>query len=280
MLFNFNYLTIKKFGQSLEADYKEAYGELEPAYGGFVNWIGRLALENISNSDMLYHDVEHTMLVTAVGQQILIGKHLTEGGVSPREWAHFITALLCHDIGYVRGVCALDKDETCATGVSAETVDLPRGATDATLSPYHVDRSKQFVRERFGGKLLLDIDADQIASHIEMTRFPPPQDEEHGDTRGFGGLMRAADLIGQLGDPDYLRKIPALFYEFEQFGGNEKMGYKTPSDMRDGIANFFWKEVNPYIRDATRYLQATQDGKQWLASLHSHVFQVEHANDI
>jgi len=93
-------------------------------------------------------------------------------------------------------------------------------------------------------------------------------------------LMRAADLIGQLGDPDYLRKIPALFYEFEQFGANEKMGYETPSDIRDGIANFFWKKVNPYIRDASQYLQATQDGKQWLASLHSHVFQVEHANDI
>jgi hypothetical protein len=147
MLFNFNYLTIKRFGQSLEADYKEAYGELEPAYGGFVNWIGRLALENISNSDMLYHDVEHTMLVTTVGQQILIGKHLTEGGVSPREWAHFVTALLCHDIGYVRGVRALDGDEVCATGISDETVKLPRGATDATLSPYHVDRSKQFVRD-------------------------------------------------------------------------------------------------------------------------------------
>ena len=279
MLFNFKYLTIQRFGQSLEDDYRGAYGELEPAYGEFVNWIGRFALENISNSDMLYHDVEHTMLVTTVGQQILIGKHLTEGGVSPRDWAHFITALLCHDVGYVRGVCALDGNGVYATGVKAKTIELPRGSTDATLSPYHVDRSKQFIEERFGGKLLLDLDPDLVCSYIEMTRFPPPRDNAHEDTSDFGGLIRAADLIGQLGDPNYIRKIPALFYEFEQFGANEKLGYETPSDMRDGIAEFFWNEVKPYIHEASRHLQATQDGKQWLANLHSHVFQVEHGND-
>jgi len=48
--------------------------------------------------------------------------------------------------------------------------------------------------------------------------------------------------------------------------------------MRRGYASFFWKEVSPYIRPATRYLQATQDGKQWLANLHSQVFQVEHSD--
>ena len=76
--------------------------------------------------------------------------------------------------------------------------------------------------------------------------------------------------------PDYLRKIPALFYEFEQIGTNEALGYKNPDDMRKGYATFFWDKVHPYIQDAARFLRATQDGKQWLANLHSHVFQVEH----
>ena len=280
MLFNFKYLTIKRFSQSLSSDYKDAFGELESSYSEFVNWVGRFALENIANSDMLYHDIEHTMLVTTVGQQILIGKHLTAGGVSPREWAHFITALLCHDIGYVRGLCKLDGDGTYATGVKDKTIKLPSGATDAALTPYHVDRSKQFVRERFGGTTLLDIDPDVIASYIEMTRFPVPDDQVYKDTHSYAGLIRAADFIGQLGDPDYLRKIPALFYEFEQTGTNAKSGYKTPNDMRRGYASFFWKEVSPYIHEATKYLQATQDGKQWLANLHSQVFQVEHSDQL
>ena len=266
MLYNFKYLTIERFGKSLEADYRDAFGQRGDEFAGYVNWIGRFALENIGNSDMLYHDVEHTMLVTTVGQQILLGKHLLEGGVSPREWAHFVTALLCHDIGYVRGICRLDRDGSYATGISDNTVELP----------YHVDRGKQFVHERFGREMLMDIDPDVVAEYIEMTRFPPPDDDAHRVTDSYGGLVRAADLIGQLGDSDYLRKIPALFYEFEQIGSNEALGFKNPDDMRNGYATFFWNDINPYIQDAARFLRATQDGKQWLANLHSHVFQVEH----
>ena len=279
MLFNFKYLAIQRFGESLECDYRDAYGDLEPDYGGFVNWVGRFALENIANSDMLYHDVEHTMLVTAVGQQILIGKHLIEGGVSPQEWAHFITALVCHDIGYVRGICHGDTDDRCATGVNGETVEMSEGATDAFLTPYHVDRSKQFVRERFGGKVLHDIDADVVAQYIELTRFPPMVKGESKKTKSYGDLLRAADFIGQLGDPDYLRKIPALYYEFEQGKLNQEHGYQSPGEMRNNYAKFFWTQVSPYIQDASRYLEVTQDGKQWLASLHAHVFRVEHRED-
>jgi hypothetical protein len=55
-----------------------------------------------------------------------------------------------------------------------------------------------------------------------------PDDEVHQETGSFGGLIRAADLIGQLGDPNYLRKLPALYYEFEELGTNEKMGYTCP----------------------------------------------------
>lgn len=276
MLFNFKYLMIEHFAEGLKNEYLKAYGNLEPDYPGLLSWIGRFALENISNSDMLYHDIEHTMLATTVGQQIIVGKHLKEGGLTPRDWVHYIVALLCHDIGYVRGICRGDAGRRYATGVGDETVELPPGGTDAALTPYHVNRSQQFVRERFGGKTLIDLDVDEVCSYIDMTQFPPPDDPKYSDTKGLRGLTRAADFIGQLGDPDYLRKIPALFYEFEQFGANEKIGYKNPGDMRKGYAGFFWNVVNSYIGDAVDYLEMTQDGKQWVASLYSQVFAVEH----
>lgn len=280
MLFNFKYLMIDRFAESLEKEYRKAYGNLDSDYAGFVAWLGRFALENISNSDMLYHDVEHTMLVTTVGQQILLGKHLKDGGVSPRDWVHFMIALLCHDIGYVRGICRNDDKDQYATGVGDDVIELPPGGTDAGLTPYHVDRSQLFVRERFGGKMLINIDAELVCSYIDMTKFPPPDDLKYKDTQGYGGLVRAADFIGQLGDPDYLRKIPALFYEFEQFGANKKIGYKNPDDMRKGYAGFFWNVVSPYINDAIQYLNVTQDGKQWVANLYAHVFAVENAERI
>ncbi len=266
----------EQFAVDLGNDYKKAYGHLAPECGEFVKWMGRFAIEQIANSDMLYHDVEHTMLVTLVGQQILLGKHLKEGGVKPQDWMHFMTALLCHDIGYVRGACRGDVDGFYATGIGDEKIELPAGCTDAALTPYHVDRSKLFVAERFSGSMLVEFDAGRVCSYIELTRFPPPKDPAYNDTKGFAGLLRAADFIGQLGDPDYLRKIPALFYEFEQIGSNEKIGYKTPGDMRAGYAGFFWNVVHPYIGDAIKYLRLTQKGKAWVDRLHDHVCEVEH----
>lgn len=60
-------------------------------------------------------------------------------------------SLLCHDIGYVKGVCRADniKNRVFATGVGDETIVLPFGATDAALTPYHVDRGKLFVKVTF-----------------------------------------------------------------------------------------------------------------------------------
>lgn len=153
-MLNSQQLVIDRFTATLEASYRQTYGTMKPELGGVIAWGGRLALENIGNSDMLYHNVEHTMLVTAVGQEILLGKPLCEGVVQPEDWLNFMLALLFHDIGYVRGVCRLDANGRFATGVGNETVELPKGSTDAALTHYHVSRSQQFVRERFGKSLL------------------------------------------------------------------------------------------------------------------------------
>jgi hypothetical protein len=63
----------------------------------------RLALECIGNSDALYHNVEHTMLVTLVGYDIMKGRSLITS-TSASDYAHLIVACLFHDIGFVRGI--------------------------------------------------------------------------------------------------------------------------------------------------------------------------------
>jgi hypothetical protein len=271
-------LVIERFVKELERAYQHTYSIMEPNVCGMVSWSGRLALENIANCDALYHNLDHTVMVALVGQTILEGKHLIEGGVTPKDWLHYMTALLCHDIGFVKGICRADDPDAnlFATGIGDELVEMPPGSTSAILAPYHVDRSKLFIKERFSGSLLAHIDAELVASFIEMTRFPVPNDPEHQATNNYAGLVRAADFIGQLGDPNYLRKIPALFYEFEETGANKVMGYHTPGDMRRRYAQFYWNEISPYIQDAMRYLRVTQEGKQWIVNLHAHVFDVEH----
>lgn len=277
-------LTIEVFVKQLHSSYQRTYGDMQPDFGRIVMWCGRLALDTISNSDALYHDIDHTIMVSLAGLAIIEGKHLREGGVSPRDWMHYMLAVLCHDIGYVKGACRNDSVEMFATGVNDEQVHIPPSGTDVSLTPYHVNRSKLFVRERFGTGLLAGmtshLDAELVASYIEMTRFPSPKDDFYKDTKNLGGLVRAADFIGQLGDPDYFRKSPALFYEFQELGVNEKFGYKSPNDLRKSYASFYWEQVRPYIQDALAYLRLTEDGKQWIANMHSHVFESEHGYDL
>ena len=258
--------------------YTRNYSGMDPEVGNVMAWVSHLTLEIIANSDALYHNIEHTVMVTLAGQTILEGKHLTEGGVKPKDWANFIIALLCHDIGYVKGICKGDDQDTIATGVGDKKVTLKPGGTDASLGPYHVDRSKMFVRERFGDVMLSSglVDAELISSYIEMTRFPVPEDDAYQDTLSYSGLARAADLIGQLGDPYRIQKCTALFYELEELGLTKMLGYNKPGDLRDSNAKFYWDHVNNYVQDAIRYLRVTQDGKQWIANLQANVFGAEH----
>lgn len=273
-MFNGTELVIDAFVQRLERAYHRNYGTFEPAYGEILAWAGRMALERIAQTTALYHDVEHTIMVTLVGQEILRGKHIREGGVTPSDWLHFMISLLCHDIGYVRGVCRADRGDVCSTGRGDEVVPLPPGATDAFLTPYHVDRGILFIRERFGGHRVIDTDA--ICENIELTRFPIPEHSDPPESSDPRGLVRAADLIGQLADPNYLRKQPKLFWEFEETGMNQRLGYKNPADLRAGYPSFYWNVVSPYIQDGLSHLRVTQEGRAWIASLYSHVFATEH----
>ncbi|BAZ32444.1 hypothetical protein NIES4074_49500 [Cylindrospermum sp. NIES-4074] len=275
-MFNATEILIDAFVNQIREGYSRTYGCLKTDYQDIIAWAGSMALENIANSDALYHNVEHSVLVTLVGQEVLRGKHIREGGVSSEDWLHFIISLVCHDIGYVKGVCRQDKETEgfYATGQNGRMISLPAGASDASLTPYHVDRAKLFINERFGGHKL--IDAEVIKSNIELTRFPVPTADDHQETNSFAGLVRAADLIGQLSDPRYLKKITSLFYEFEETGINKVLGYQNPADLRKNYAKFYWHGVYPYIKDGLRYLSLTQQGKQILANLYSNVFVVEH----
>ncbi|NEP59477.1 MAG: metal-dependent phosphohydrolase [Symploca sp. SIO2G7] len=275
-MFNPIEVMIDAFVARLRSGYHRIYGGLNPNYPDIIAWVGNMALENIVNSDALYHNVEHTIFVTLVGEEILQGKHLRDGGVTPEDWLHCIISLLCHDIGYVKGVCSQDRPDEglYATGIDEIMVSLPFGSTDASLTPYHVDRGKLFIAERFGTHTL--IDAKTIEENIELTRFPVPADEDHQDTTNYPSLIRAADLIGQLSDPRYLQKINALFYEFEENNSNKALGYQNPGDLRRHYPKFYWNVVYPYIKKASQYLELTQQGKQILANLYSNVFRVEH----
>jgi hypothetical protein len=228
----------------------------------------RMALECIGNSDALYHNVEHTLLVTLAGHAIFRGRALNNQ-VTADDYAHIIIACLAHDIGYVRGLFEEDDADGFLVDSTGKKVTLPRGSSDASLMPYHVDRSKLYVMKRIEG---LPLDKQRIADAIEGTRFPPIEGQEFNEE---ASIVRAADFIGQLGDPNYIRKTNALYHEFEEVGINRQLGYDSPADIVERYPQFYWNSVAPHIQTEIRYLNKTSSGRQWIASLYANVFRAE-----
>jgi hypothetical protein len=272
-MFNPTAVVIEAFVEELVKHYVNMYGKNETDIQLLLS-TARNSLEIICNSDAPYHDINHTMMVTIVGMEILRGKVLIEGGVSSKVWVHFVISLLTHDIGYVRGICKADRSGRYAINTEYETISPPPGSTDAFLTPYHVDRAKMYINERF--KDDENIDVDLICENIERTRFPVPNQEDHQSSTDYPGLIRAADLIGQLADPAYLRKISSLFAEFKETGQAAKMGYTTAADLREGYPRFFWEVVTPFISQGVRFLRRTQEGQMWVSNLYANVFTEEH----
>ena len=213
------------------------------------------------------------MLVTLAGHEIFKGRALLRHS-TPSDYCHFIVACLCHDIGYVRGILRGDTADAFVIDAAGNPVTLARGASDAALAPYPVERSKLFVLDRLS--TIPEVDGQRVADAIEHTRFPYSTAPEDPNVSEEANLLRAADLIGQLGDLHYLRKTNALYAEFEEIGMNKQLGYDSPADLVDKYPTFYWRKVSPYVQDAIRYLNLTSSGRQWISGLYANVFRAEH----
>jgi hypothetical protein len=267
-------IAANKLGNFLTRDFRKIFGSAcDNDYAERIGSAARSIIECLARSDALYHNYEHTLQVTMVGRDILHGM-MVHQRLEPEDYGHLIAACLLHDIGYVRGVLSGDTETEFIIDAEGTKISLPRGASDAALAPYHVDRSKIFVFERFEKSPILD--TARVAAAIEMTRFPVPEDREEAcglEPR----LVQAADLIGQLGDPLYSRKANALYWEFEEIGTNRQLGYSSPADIVEKYPAFFWDSVSVHLDDGIKYLNMTAAGRQWIANLHHHVLCAERA---
>jgi hypothetical protein len=264
-------LAANALGSFLATSMKRRFGSTNANLIELVQSAASLALDCIGNSDALYHNVEHTMFVTLVGYDIMKGRSLM-ASTSASDYAHFLIACLFHKIGYVRGVLSGDSEEGYIIDANGGKVKLPRGSSDAAMMPYHVDRSKLYVMHRIGGSKRLD--AQRICRAIEFTRFPVPTGtDDEGDEECM--LMRAASIIGQLGDPRYLRKLHALYYEFKEVGINKKYGYSSTADLTDLYPQFYFDSLSSHLETAIRYLNVTTRGRQWIATLYSNVYRAD-----
>jgi hypothetical protein len=88
-MLNATALLSDELGKRLSSVFLRTFGGIKPHIAAFLDEAARLVIERIGASDALYHDAEHTALVTLVVQDIVRGLRLRRT-VSPEDWLHFI----------------------------------------------------------------------------------------------------------------------------------------------------------------------------------------------
>src|SRR5262245_26233739 len=116
-------LAAEALGSLLGSEMQRTFGSSHARLAEFIPSAARVALECVGNSDALYHNVEHTMLVTLAGRDILRGRALLMR-TTPSDWAHLLVACLMHDIGFVRGILDGDDADGCVSDANGRKVVL------------------------------------------------------------------------------------------------------------------------------------------------------------
>ena len=169
-MLNIQALKINPFTEYLVKSFERTFGTNDQEILNFLRTATSISLENIANGDMLYHNVDHTIMVASVGSEIIRGKHLYEGGFCAEEGLAFLLALLCHDVGYVKGVCRKDdlKSNLFEDGKGKRVEVSPTGT--APFSPPSTLDAAGFVREHFYHQNLVDLEL--VCSCIDGLNSP------------------------------------------------------------------------------------------------------------
>lgn len=245
---------------NLVRSFADQFPDAEQGYTAFLSDAVALAMNHLTRTSASYHDADHTVMVVIAGQDILRGKAL-EGHLEVTDWIHGIAAMLFHDIGYSRTACKDDIEGALIMDLNGGRLYPEAGKSDAILAPYHVDRGMIFVREQFVDSDF--VDSERLSTAIDYTRFPVPDDPGYSQMDSEPGLVRAADLIGQLADPLYPQKLTNLYYEMLETGAAGALGYGSALDMVDAFPEFFRGLVEPLLGPALHFLERTAEGREW-----------------
>ena len=184
-------------------------------------------------ADLEYHNLEHTLLATQCFIDLAAGRR--EHGAVPvfthRDFSLGCAAILMHDIGYLK-----KRNDLTGTGAKYTTSHVERSCAMAAwfLPDMGVTSAEMDV-------VLNAIRCTGITSQINQLTFA------NDVARLTGCMVATADYLGQMADPDYPAKLPALFAEFEEANDfnhvpADKRMFKSPKDLMSksvGFWNFF-----------------------------------------
>lgn len=147
-----------------------------------------------------YHDLKHTTDCLLAMARLLHGASLNGLPLTGRDVVLGLTAALLHDTGYIQGE------------------DDPEG-TGAKYTLVHVERSLAFMAKYFDQAGFSSRDLDYCQWCVQCTDFGVKIAAiwfESACHREVGCMLGTADLLGQMADQAYLKKLPFLYQEFKE----------------------------------------------------------------
>jgi hypothetical protein len=153
-------------------------------------------------SNTKYHDLEHTCAVTLATARLMHGIHVQNQTFSSRVIQLGLIGALFHDTGLIQTV-----EENDGTG--------------AQYTIGHEDRSIALMERYLSDKGFSAEDFLDCSHIIMCTKLSLPLNEipfRSEETKTMGKVLGSADLIAQMADRNYLKKLPLLFLEFKEAG--------------------------------------------------------------
>ena len=193
-------------------------------------------LPGYSACDTRYHDLGHTLRLLPPFCQlaVILSKKHPETLLS-RDLELGLIAVFLHDSGYIR------KKEDCS-------------GTGAKYTFRHIGRSVEFARKYLSCLSYQEQDLIRVEHMIKCTGVKPNLEQINFASEGcrfLGYALGTADLLSQMADSHYLKKLPLLFLELQEaynYEGSkqlQKIEVQPLKCCEDLVQNtpFFFKKV-------------------------------------
>jgi hypothetical protein len=175
-----------------------------------------------------YHDLTHTMECLLATAQLIHGAFLNGISFEKRDVNLGLIAAFMHDTGYIQGV----EDNT---------------GTGGKYTLCHIERSIEFMKNYFQDKGFPSDYMPICSNFLRCTGLDVKIAEIRFQSREheiLGKILGTADLIGQMANENYLRKLPFLYNEFKEGG---VPGYKDEFELLEKTPAF-WEVVKKRFR--------------------------------
>ena len=189
--------------------------------------------------DTDYHDLRHTQECLLEMARLIHGASLNGCTFSEKDVNLGLISAIMHDTGYIKTI-------------------HEAGGTGGKFTLVHINRSIKFMNKYLTQRGFESADIEFCKNCLKCTgltvkinriKFLSCENEL------MGKMLGTADLVGQMSDPFYLKKLPTLFKEFQEAGMNM---YVDEFDLLEKTPGFWEFTKNRFVNELgsmDRYLR-------------------------